>query len=80
MSFYLTIQKAKNIKRDEDGFPYSWTSGKQIAEFRDAEKFMDYVRANIKTFKSAVAFTGSASLLTSANGFITNELKKAGLL
>lgn len=80
MGFYLILSKGKEIKRDKDGYPYSWKNGEQIAEFRSAAEFKMYVHKNIKKLKTAVAFSGGASLLAGANGFITDELKKVGLL
>lgn len=78
--FYITLDRATNIKRDADGVPFAWKGGKKIAEFSDPEKLKEYVTDNIGDLVDVVAFTGSATLLNAVNSFIATELKKAGLL
>lgn len=79
---YIVLEKAVEISRDEKtGMATSWRgTGKTIATFTNGDKFIAYVKENVKDLKDAVAFTGSASLLQQANFIIAEELKKAGLL
>jgi hypothetical protein len=78
--FYLELHKAKDIVRDEDGRPYSWRKGVEIETFRKPADFLDYVQAHGKELKNVVAFTGSSTLLNTANSIIADQAKKAGVL
>lgn len=80
MGFYLTLDRATDIKRNDAGVPWTWKGGKQIMAFTSWLAYETYVTKNIKKLADAVAFTGSASLLQTANSFLASELKKAGLL
>ena len=80
MSFYLELHKATQIRRDDSGMATSWRGGKLIKKFTMPLEFVDYVRANADKLKDAVAFTGSASLIVTANALIAaDELKKVGV-
>jgi hypothetical protein len=80
VSFYIKLQKAKDILRDEEGYPYAWTGGETIAEFTDPNKALAYVEENLKDLVDAVFFTGSASLLMNANSYLATKLKEADLI
>lgn len=80
---YIILQKADDIVRDpETKMPISWRgTGENVAEFRDGDAYVNYVKANAKQLgKNTVAFTGSASLLQQANFILVEELKKVGAL
>ena len=80
---YIILQKADDIVRDpETKMPISWRgTGENVAEFRDGDKYVAYVKENAKALgKNTVAFTGSASLLQQANFILVEELKKVGAL
>lgn len=80
MNFYIQLQKATNIKRDEDGIPYSWKACETIVDFTDPLAFAEYVDDNISSLANVVPFTGSANLLMQANAYIANKLKEAKVL
>lgn len=80
---YILLQKATDIVRDpETQMPVSWRgTGVNVQEFKDGDKYIEYVKANAKELgKDVVAFTGSASLLQQANFILVEELKKVGVL
>lgn len=81
---YIILQQASDIKRGKDsGIPWTWKSGKEIKRFTHGDvfgAFCRYVDENVRDLKDAVAFTGSASLITQANGYLTMKLREAGLL
>lgn len=76
----ILLTRADRIQRDEDGRPWAWQSGETIAEFASPEELLIYVEHHLSELKDAVVFTGSASLLNSANAFLGNRLMEAGLL
>jgi hypothetical protein len=78
--FWLRLEHATKIERDEDGRPWTWRSGETIAEFRNPEAFKAYVVEHINELKNAAAFTGSASLIVGANAYLGEQLKKAGVI
>lgn len=80
MSFYLELHRAKDLLRDEQGYPYYWRTREVVTEFNDPSNFIAYVQNNIRRLKNVVAFSGSASQIASANQFITDQLKKERLL
>lgn len=73
---YITLDRAKNIIRDDNGVATSWQGGKKIASFTSVDDFADYVDENIKDLKDAVAFTGSYTILTACNNYIAKKLKE----
>lgn len=77
---WLALVKAKNIKRDEYGAPWTWTSQGTIEEFDKGEDFLTYVENHISDLKDAAAFSGSASTITSANYILGKALKEKGLI
>lgn len=79
---YIILQKATEIERDPvTKMPFSWKgTGKNVAEFRNGDAYVKYVKENAKDLKDVVAFTGSASLLQQANFILVEELKKLGLV
>ncbi len=76
MSFYLELQKASHIQRDVNGIPFAWRGGRVVQSFHNPNEFLDYVREHRSELKNTVAFTGSASLIASANAYLSSELKK----
>ena len=80
---YILLQKATDIVRDPaTQMPVSWRgTGVNVQGFTNGDKYIEYVKANVKTLGlDTVAFTGSASLLQQANFVLVEELKKVGLL
>jgi hypothetical protein len=78
--FYLELHKAQEIVRDEYGRPSSWRQGKLVEKFTDPKSFLDFVTDNGAKLKNVVAFSGSATLLSTANGIIADQAKRAGVL
>lgn len=79
---YIVLERAVDIQRDKDsGAPWTWRStGETIKTFTDGDEFIAYVKEHAAELKDAVAFTGSASLISQANYIIGQELRKAGKL
>ncbi len=78
--FYIKLIKAKDIKRDKEGYPVSWTGGEDIKTFTDPEVCRTYIKENLHKLDNAVFFTGSASLIVNANTYLADQLKAAGLV
>ena len=80
MSFYLELQSASDIKRTRQGIPYAWRTGKTKYKFYTETAFLDFVQENAPKLTNMVAFTGSATLITQANTFLAQEIKKVAAL
>ena len=81
MRSFLILQRAKNIKRHDDGTPWSWQSLDEIAQFKSIDSFIKYVENHIKELGAdVVCVSGSGSLITSTNQFLAEQQRKAGVL
>ena len=81
MAFYCELHKAQKVERDANGSPYSWRGGIVIEKFTDPLVFVDYVHDHAATLpKNTVVFTTSGSMIITANNYLVEEQKKAGVL
>lgn len=76
----LCIQKATDIKRNDDGTPFAWTAGEVVKTFRNTDEFIDYVKDNINDLADCVVLSGSASLIGMGNAYLARELKQVNKL
>lgn len=79
---YTEIREAENIKRDEDGYPYSFGLKRdgEVIPFATKEEYQSYVDKNYRSLKSRIAFSPGATSLTGANWYLATKLKEKGVL
>jgi hypothetical protein len=79
-TFYARLERATQIQRHEDGAPWAWKPGDLIAEFRNPQQFVDFVKEHVTDLRHAAVTCTGAMLITRCNAYLGQELKKAGLL
>jgi hypothetical protein len=74
----ITLDRVTDVKRHEDGTPWTWKFAGVIAKFNSADEAVAYVDDHIAELpEDCTFFTGSASLLHTLNSYLAKKQQEA---